>query len=64
VAVGHGTLDPVIDVDFGRQAHELLREAGADVRYRESPMGHGIDPTWLPELRGWLSACLGATAPR
>ena len=30
--------------------------AGADVTYRESPMPHTIDPAYLDELRGWVSA--------
>jgi len=55
VAIGHGTYDPVISVEFGRQARDLLSEAGAEVTYRESPMGHAIDPAFLDELRGWLS---------
>ena len=38
VAIGHGTLDPIIPVDFGRQAAQRLRDAGADVLYRESPV--------------------------
>ena len=59
VAIGHGTHDPVIGVEFGRQARALLEGAGADVRYRESPMGHSIDPEYLPELQGWLEDVLG-----
>jgi phospholipase/carboxylesterase len=55
VAIGHGTYDPVISVPFARQARDLLAEAGAEVTYRESPMGHAIDPAFLDELRGWLS---------
>lgn len=58
VAIGHGTLDPVIGVGFGRSAKERLTEAGAAVTYRESPMGHTIDPAFLGELRGWLSETL------
>jgi phospholipase/carboxylesterase len=54
VAIGHGTHDPVIGVEFGRQARALLEGAGADVRYRESPMGHSIDPAFLQELTVWL----------
>jgi phospholipase/carboxylesterase len=57
VAIGHGALDPVISVDWGRRARDLLTEAGADVLYRESPgMGHSIDPGTLHELRPWLAA--------
>ena len=54
VAIGHGTYDPVIGVDFGRDARDRLVEAGADVTWRESPMQHAIDPAFLRELPGWL----------
>ena len=54
VAIGHGTLDPVIGVEWGRQAKERLEDAGASVLYRESPMGHTIDPGFLRELVPWL----------
>lgn len=55
VAIGHGTLDPVISVDFARDARRRLEEAGADVTYRESPMGHSIDPSFLGELPAWVA---------
>jgi phospholipase/carboxylesterase len=58
VAIGHGTHDPVIPVEFGRTARDRLREAGADVTYRESPMPHTIDPVYLRELPGWLRGAL------
>jgi len=54
VAIGHGTLDPVISVEFGRRARAILEEAGADVLYRESPIPHTIDPRYLTELQGWV----------
>jgi phospholipase/carboxylesterase len=55
VAIGHGTLDPVIPVEFGRDARRALEEAGARVLYRESPMVHAIDPLFARALQGWLS---------
>ncbi len=60
VAIGHGTYDQVIGVEWGRQARATLEEAGADVLYRESPMPHTIDPGFLEELRPWLAEALGA----
>jgi phospholipase/carboxylesterase len=60
VAIGHGTHDPVIGVEFGRRARGLLEDAGLDVRYQESPMAHSIDPAFLDELRGWLAGVLPA----
>jgi phospholipase/carboxylesterase len=58
VAIGHGTLDPVISVEFGRRARAILEEAGADVLYRESPIPHTIDPGFLDELQGWVRAAV------
>jgi phospholipase/carboxylesterase len=62
VAIGHGVHDPVIGVELGRDARDRLTEAGADVTYRESPMAHTIDPSFLAELRGWVSARAGTAA--
>ena len=58
VAIGHGSYDPVIGVEWGHDARDRLTAAGANVLYRESPMPHTIDPAFLPELREWLVATL------
>ena len=50
IAIGHGTLDPVIGVEWGRQAREVLEAAGAEVLYRETPMYHQIDPYFVLEV--------------
>ena len=59
VAIGHGTVDPVIPVDFAREARECLESTGgdrpADILYREYPLPHTIDPAFLQdELVPWL----------
>ena len=36
--------DPVIEVGFARRARELLEGGGLEVEYRESDVGHQIDP--------------------
>jgi phospholipase/carboxylesterase len=58
IAIGHGSFDPVIPVEFGRRARDELEAAGARVLYRESPLDHAIDPTFLDELVPWLDAAL------
>jgi phospholipase/carboxylesterase len=55
VAIGHGVYDPIIGVEWGRQARQALEAAGAEVVYRESPMPHSVDPGFLDELRPWLA---------
>jgi phospholipase/carboxylesterase len=55
IGIVHGTYDPVIPVEFGREARDLLTAAGADVTYREYPIEHWIDQQAIPLLRGLLS---------
>jgi phospholipase/carboxylesterase len=58
VAIAHGSLDPVISVDFAHDARDRLTAAGADVLYRETAMGHTIDPRVIPDLSAWLEQTL------
>lgn len=60
VFLAHGSLDPVISVDFARQAKGLLEAGGADLTYVETPMPHAIDPRVLPDVQRWLRARAGA----
>jgi phospholipase/carboxylesterase len=60
VAIGHGTFDPVISVEWGRRARSALEAAGADVLYREYPLPHAVEPGFLAELAPWIAAGLAA----
>lgn len=57
-ALGHGTHDPVIGVEFGRAARDALLAAGCEVSWHESPMAHTIDPRHLDDLHAWLGETL------
>ena len=59
VAIGHGSRDPVIGVEWGRQARDRLREARAEVAYEEHPGGHQIDPGLLGKLPAWVAGAVG-----
>jgi phospholipase/carboxylesterase len=70
IAIGHGTYDPIIDVEFGRAARRELEQAGADVLYREYPLPHAIDPRfatdvadWIRRLDAWRQASAAEPAP-
>jgi phospholipase/carboxylesterase len=60
VTIFHGSLDPVIDVSFGRAAKDLLEGAGADVVYHESATGHTIDPASVVLARGRIADALAS----
>ena len=50
VAVGHGTHDPVIGVEWGHDARQRLEAAAVDLTYREYPLPHAVDPRFLDQL--------------
>jgi phospholipase/carboxylesterase len=52
--ISHGRRDPVIEVGFGQRARDLLQDGGLDVTYRESDLGHQIDPAHLRDAAEWL----------
>jgi phospholipase/carboxylesterase len=54
VAITHGSQDPVISADLGRDARDRARAAGADVVYRETEVPHIVDPRVVPGLVEWL----------
>jgi phospholipase/carboxylesterase len=56
--VAHGRRDPIMDVSFARQAHELLEAGGIDVEYHESDAGHHIDPAHVPAAVEWVAQTL------
>jgi phospholipase/carboxylesterase len=62
-AIGHGTMDPIIGVEWGRDARDRLTAAAHAPLYRESPMGHSIDPGFLDELRPWLADAVAGAGP-
>lgn len=63
IAIGHGAHDFVIPVGFGQEAARRLDEAGLEVRYRESPMFHSIDPAFTSELSRWLPGAMARRSP-
>jgi len=54
IALGHGAIDPIIPIEFGRSACDTLLAAGAKLLYREYPLRHTLDPRFLLEVRDWL----------
>ena len=57
--VAHGTLDPIIPIQFGRRANELLSKVKTDLTYREYPIAHQISEESLQDLSAWLRQRIG-----
>ncbi len=56
--IAHGRRDPIMEVGFGRRARDLLEAGGLAVEYRESDVGHQIDPSHLADATTWLARTL------
>ena len=58
VFIAHGRADPVMQVDFARQARDLIESGGLSVDYHETDAGHNIDPAVVPPAVDWLGKTL------
>jgi phospholipase/carboxylesterase len=56
--IAHGRRDPVIGIEFAERARQLLEGGGLAVEYRESGLGHQIEPAHLTAARSWLDETL------
>lgn len=69
VSIAHGSHDPIIGVEWGRDARAKLEAAGLAVRYREDPVQHQISSAALAQARAVVEGALnrvasGRPAPR
>jgi phospholipase/carboxylesterase len=56
--IAHGRHDPVIGVEFARDARGRLEAAGLAVDYHESDVAHQIDPAHADAAAAWLALTL------
>jgi phospholipase/carboxylesterase len=64
VLIHHGRNDPIMEVGFGRQANELLSNAGLAVDYIETDAGHWLPPDVLPRAAEVVLAVLDSVRTR
>jgi phospholipase/carboxylesterase len=55
VFIHHGEVDPVISVEFARDARRRLQEAGIEPVYRETEAGHWLPPEIVGDLRDFVA---------
>ena len=63
VFITHGSRDPVISVDFARDARRRLEAGGLPVDYHEHHGGHHLDPGTLPNMTAWVAERIAQFAP-
>lgn len=63
VFIAHGRRDPIISIDFARQARDLLRAGGLEVDYHESEVEHQIYHPDVAAASAWLAGSLQLDPP-
>lgn len=63
VFVAHGTQDPVVPVQAGREAVALLKAAGFEPSWHEYTMPHSVCPAEVADIRAWLLSVYGSELP-
>lgn len=58
VFMAHGEADEIIRMHFAEHSRDALRGLGVDVDWHRFPMGHGLCPQEIHDLRRWLLARL------
>ena len=59
VFVAHGTFDPMLPVELGKEASQVLRGLGYSVEWREYPMQHAVCAEEIADIRAWLLSVFG-----
>lgn len=54
--VQHGTFDPVLPFEGGRELASSLESAGARVQFESYTIGHGVSPQEISDARAWLAS--------
>lgn len=62
IFLAHGTADPMVGIERGRESRDRLVEAGYAVDWREYPMEHQICSEELSDIGRWLTAVLSPPA--
>ena len=56
IFMAHGSVDPVLQMAWGRSSADKLIEAGYEVEWHEYPMAHAVCPQEIADIGVWLSA--------
>lgn len=56
IFLAHGSMDPVVPVDYGRASRDALQRSSATVTYHEYAMAHQVCATEIADLREFLLA--------
>ncbi|MCH9694018.1 MAG: carboxylesterase [Gammaproteobacteria bacterium] len=59
VFMAHGSSDPVLPIQWGRDSAAALAESGYSPEWCEYPMAHAVCPQEIADIRNWLLKVYG-----
>jgi phospholipase/carboxylesterase len=59
----HGTHDPLVAIDRGRQAYHTYARPERKTEWHELPMGHEVSPEEIVVIREWLAGLFAPARP-
>ena len=54
IFMAHGSFDPMIPCEYGRQSADLLIKSGFQVEWHDYPMAHAVCANEIQDIRTWL----------
>jgi phospholipase/carboxylesterase len=51
----HGTHDPLVAMERGRQAYRAHARPGRNAQWHEFPIGHEVSPPEIAVIRDWMA---------
>ncbi len=57
VFVGHGTQDPMVPVELGRDVHSILQAGQWPVEWHSYPIQHSVSQQEIADVGRWLQRC-------
>lgn len=54
IFMAHGTSDPMLPMQWGRQSADAIEEAGYQIDWHEYPMAHAVCPQEIADISAWL----------
>ena len=58
IFMGHGTHDPVVPMELGRQSCDRLIEQGYSVEWHAYPMQHSVNMDEIRDVGAWMTSLL------
>jgi phospholipase/carboxylesterase len=54
IFMAHGSFDPVVSMQWGRDSADALIERGYSPQWHDYPMAHAVCPQEIADIRSWL----------